>query len=308
MQKSGFGQWWSRYSQGNSASFAYQLILPVLIFFTVWNVIPVLWLIGLGFYDFTLTSARGVSWAGLKNYIDIFTSRGTWGTFSRTFRFVLIGVSVQTILGASLALLFWGSTKLPGRRVALTLLFTPMIVTPVASGTFFRLILDPSFGAGNYLVARMTGVVTDFLGSSAWAFPSVLFVDTWMWTPFMILMGLAALGSVPQAELEAAEIDRLPWLTRLRRVILPHGKFILMLGILLRTIESFKTMGLVFSMTGGGPGNRTELVAVTLYRRGFEAFTMGKSSAIGLITLLVAIAFTSIFLYVLNFKQRKGGR
>jgi multiple sugar transport system permease protein len=304
--RSGIGYRLSRFGQGNSASFAYQLILPVLIFFVVWNVIPVLWMIGLGFYDFTLTSARGVNWVGLRNYINVLTEQGTWGMFSRTFRFVVLGVTIETLLGVGLALLFWGSVRLPGRRIALTLLFSPMIVTPVASGTFFRLILDPTFGAGNYLMQRWFGVTVDFLGSAAWAFPSVLFVDIWMWTPFMILMGLAALGSVPNAELEAAEIDRLPWLRRLRHVILPHGKFILMLGILLRTIESFKTMGLVHSMTGGGPGNATEFVAVTLYRRAFQAFTMGRASSIALISLLVAIAFTSIFLYVLNFRQRKG--
>lgn len=304
--RSGLGYRLSRMGQGNSASFAYQLILPVLIFFVLWNVIPVLWMIGLGFYDFTLTSARGVNWVGLRNYINILNEQATWGAFSRTFRFVVLGVTIETVLGVGLALLFWGSVKLPGRRVALTLLFSPMIVTPVASGTFFRLILDPSFGVGNYMVQEWFGANIDFLGTAQWAFPSILFVDIWMWTPFMILMGLAALGSVPNAELEAAEIDRLPWLRRLRHVILPHGKFILMLGILLRTIESFKTMGLVHSMTGGGPGSATELIAVRLYRQSFQAFTMGRASSVALITLLVAIAFTSIFLYVLNFRQRKG--
>jgi multiple sugar transport system permease protein len=295
-----------RLDQQNTQAFAYQLIVPVLTFFAVWNLIPVLWMIGLGFYDFTLTSARGVSFSGLENYAYILRNSEIWASFSRTFVFVFFAVTIETLLGVSLAFLFWGSTKLPGRRFALTLLFSPMIVTPVASGTFFRLILDPVFGIANYFIDNIFGIKIDFLGDPTWAFPSVLAVDIWMWTPFMILMGLAALGSVPKAELEAAAIDRLPWYTKLIHVILPHGKFILMLGVLLRTIEAFKTMGLIHTMTSGGPGNATELIAVALYRQAFQAFTMGRSSAMAILTLMVAIAFTSIFLYILNFGKRKG--
>ena len=126
-----------------------------------------------------------------------------------------------------------------------------------------------------------------------------------MWTPFMVLMTLAALGSVPKAELEAAEIDRLSWSQRLRLVVLHHGKFILMLGILLRTIDAFKTMDLIYDMTYGGPGSTTQLVAMTLYRRAFEAFNMGSSSALAVILLLISIAFTATFLYVLYLRERK---
>jgi multiple sugar transport system permease protein len=78
-----------------------------------------------------------------------------------------------------------------------------------------------------------------------------------------------------------------------------------MLGILLRTIDSFKTMDLVYTMTSGGPGNATELIAISLFRRAFEAFTMGNASALAIITLLIAIAFTSIYLYILNYKERR---
>jgi len=119
----------------------------------------------------------------------------------------------------------------------------------------------------------------------------------------MILMTLAALGSVPKAELEAADVDRLPWIRRLRYVVLPHGKFILMLGILLRTIDAFKTTDLPSIMTNGGPGSKTETVGLSLYRTGFDAFQMGDASALAVVTLLIAIAFTSIYLYVLNYQE-----
>jgi multiple sugar transport system permease protein len=290
-------------SLDESRVFPMLLLAPILIFFLIWNLVPLVWLLGVSFYRFKLTSAQPERYVGFENFERIWQSSVYWGTLSRTLVFMVSSVGLATLLGALLGLLFWGSGRMPGRRLALTLLFTPMILPPVAVGTFFRLIYDPTFGVLNYYVNKFTGSPIDFLGHKDWAFTATVAVDVWMWTPFMILMTLAALGSVPKAELEAAEIDRLPWLKRLRYVILPHAKFILMLGILLRTIDAFKTTDLVNLMTRGGPGNVTDTVGLTLYRTGFEAFQMGDASALAVITLLIAIAFTSIYLYVLNYRE-----
>jgi len=130
-------------------------------------------------------------------------------------------------------------------------------------------------------------------------------VDSWMWIPFMALMTLAALGSVPKAELEAAQVDNLSFWQRLIHVIIPAGKFIIILGILLRTIDVFKTMDLVYLMTNGGPGDRTELIAVALYRLAFKSFNLGYSSALAVLLLFIAIALTSIYLFVLNLRSRR---
>lgn len=281
------------------------LLLPVLIFFIVWNLIPTLWLLGLGFYRFSLTSGHPPRFAGLYNYQNIFNDAGTWFDLSRTFIFVFVAVVMETLLGMALGLLFWNSHRLPGRRIALTMLFAPMVLTPVASGTFWRLIYDPTFGVLNFAIRGLGFSSVDFLGNSQVAFGAVLAVDIWMWTPFMVLMTLAALASVPKAELEAAEIDRLAWHQRLRLIILYHGKFILMLGILLRTIDAFKTMDSIYDMTYGGPGSSTQLVAMTLYRRAFNSFNMGSSSALAVILLLISIAFTATFIFVLHWRARR---
>jgi multiple sugar transport system permease protein len=281
------------------------LLLPVLIFFIVWNLIPTLWLLGLGFYRFSLTSGRPPRFAGLYNYQNIFNDAGTWFDLSRTFIFVFVAVVMETLFGMALGMLFWNSHRLPGRRIALTMLFSPMVLTPVAAGTFWRLIYDPTFGILNFVIRSLGFSSVDFLGNSNVAFGAVLAVDIWMWTPFMVLMTLAALASVPKAELEAAEIDRLAWHQRLRLIILYHGKFILMLGILLRTIDAFKTMDLIYDMTYGGPGSSTQLVAMTLYRRAFDSFNMGSSSALAVILLLISIAFTATFIFVLHWRERR---
>lgn len=319
-----------------SKAFPIALLTPILIFFVLLNVIPTLWLIGFSFYRYSLQSPdvprpacvggpctplftipTGIQVSLTKelevvipdslpidNYLKIYNDADIWGSASRTFAFVMSAVVIEVILGVALGFLFWGSAKMPGRRLALTLLFTPMVITPVASGLFWRLIYEPTFGVINYLISAAGGQKVDFLTNNVWAFPAVLFVDVWMWTPFIILMTLAALGSVPKAELEAAEVDRMSWPKRLWYVILPHGKFILMLGILLRTIDAFKTTDLVFLMTNGGPGNITELIGLKLYRYAFASLNIGFSSALAVVLLIMAIAFTSIYLWVLNARNR----
>lgn len=294
---------WRRFEE--SQGFMYLLLAPILVFFILLNVIPTMWMIGLSFYEYSLMSAAPPEFIGIENFVRIYNDADLWSAFGRTFLFVVLAVSIETVLGLALGFLFWGSGDMPGRRVALTLLFVPMVMTPVASGLFWRLILEPTFGVVNYFVTRFGGANIDFLTNVNWAFPAVLFVDIWMWTPFMILMTLAALGSVPKAELEAAEVDRLSWWKRLWYVIIPHGKFILMLGILLRTIDAYKTTDLPFLMTNGGPGNITELIGLKLYRYAFASLNIGFSSALAVLLLLIAIAFTSIYLYVLNLRSKR---
>ncbi|MDQ0467758.1 carbohydrate ABC transporter permease [Labrys wisconsinensis] len=283
------------------------LLAPVLTFFVVFNTIPTLWLLGLSFYNYSLTSGAPPEFIGLRNFVQIFGNRnGIWFDLSRTFVFVGFGVGIQTVLGALLGFLFWGSKAMPGRRLALTLLFAPMVLTPVATGTFFRFIYDPTFGVLNAILHGLFGTQPiNFIGDPATAYWAVLAVDCWMWTPFMTLMTLAALGSVPTAELEAAEIDRIPWPRRLTLVIWHHGKFILMLGVLLRTIDSFKTLDLIIPMTKGGPGQQTRLVALELNKQAFESFNMGWSSAYSVLLLLISIAMTSVFIFVLNLRRRR---
>jgi multiple sugar transport system permease protein len=281
------------------------LLVPVLVFFILMNVVPTIWMLGLSFYNFTLTSAGDPRFIGFDNYTQLINDGPIQLSITRTFLFMVLAVTLQTILGALIGFLFWRSSNMPGRRLALTLLFTPMVLAPLSSGLFWRLLLDPVFGLVNYLMSLVGLQKVDFLTNPDLAFPTVLVVDTWMWTPFMALMTLAALGSVPKAELEAAEVDNLSLWQRLIHVIIPYAKFIIILGILLRTIDVFKTFDLIYLMTNGGPGDRTELIAVGLYRLAFKSFNLGFSSALAVLLLFIAIALTSIYLFVLNLRSRR---
>lgn len=285
--------------------FVWGLLTPALIFFCVFNVIPLMWMLGLSFYDYSLITGRPPDYTGLGNYIALLNSGTAWLALSRTFLFVLLSVSLTGLFGSLLGLLFWRSKGLPGRRIALTLLFTPMLLTPTSVGVFFGLMLDPAFGVISYIAELITGHTVAFLSHPISAQVAVLFINVWMWTPFMILITLAALGSVPQAELEAAKVDRLGWLSTLKRVILPHAKFILMLGLLLRTIDAFKATDAVLLLTQGGPGAATTLLGVWIYRVGFNSLDMGTASTLGVVALIIAIGFTSLYLYVLNLRRQE---
>ncbi|AWN15417.1 carbohydrate ABC transporter permease [Salinisphaera sp. LB1] len=283
--------------------FVWGLLAPALIFFAIFNVIPLIWMVGLSFYNYTLTTGSPPMYTGLGNYTSLLADLSDWSAFSRTFIFMLLTVSLSGLIGSLLGLFFWGSKGLPGRRVALTMLFTPMLLTPASVGVFFKLMLNPNFGVISYIAQLFTGARVDFLSHQLSAEVVVLLVDVWMWTPFMTLITLAALASVPQAELEAARVDRLSWLATLRRVIFPHAKFILMLGLLLRTIDAFKTTDVVLLLTHGGPGASTELLGMRIYRLGFNSLDMGSASTMGVVALIIAIGFTSLYLYVLSLKR-----
>lgn len=284
--------------------FSLLLLVPVLIFFALMNILPTIWMLGLSFYDYTLTSSKGATFVGIENYDAFLANEQLAQSVTRTFVFLLLAIIAQTSLGILIGVLFWRNDKMPGRRLALTLFFTPMVVTPIATALFWKLILDPTFGVVNYFLESLGFAKTDFLTNSTLAFPTLIIVDTWMWTPFMTLMTLAALGSVPKAELEAASIDRLPIRRQITTIIWPHAKFILMLGILLRSIDAFKTMDLTYIMTNGGPGDRTELIALSLYRFAFKSFKLGYSSAVSVFLLFVAIALTAIYLFILNARKK----
>ncbi|MDA8194989.1 MAG: sugar ABC transporter permease [Thermaerobacter sp.] len=285
-------------------AFAWMLIIPVLAFFAIWNVVPFLWLLGLSFYRYYPTFGQPPKFLGLGNYISLMNDPNVWERIGTTFLFMVSAVGIETGLGLVLGFVFWSRRALWGRRLALTLLFSPMVLAPVAAGTFFRLIYDPLYGVVPYYIHMLFGVPKpNLLGNSHTAMWAVLATDVWMWTPFMTMMTIAALGAIPKSVLEAASVDRLKFWQRVRYVMWPYGKFILLLGVILRTIDAFKTYGLISAMTAGGPGNATDVLSITLYREGFVSFDMGTGSALALFTLFIAVAFTSVYLYFLKNRE-----
>ena len=145
--------------------------------------------------------------------------------------------------------------QFPGRRYLLILVLTPMMLSFVAVGAFFRYYYEPTFGLLSQAVRVFTGEPFILLETPAGALAGIVFADAWMWSPFVMLLVLAGLVSVPKYLYEAAEIDRATWWRKFRTITFPYIAGLLLLALLFRTIEAFKLFDLVFLITNGGPGH-----------------------------------------------------
>ena len=277
------------------------LVAPALLILFAMNIFPLMWSFGLSFFHYRASSLQPPRFAGLYYYEKVLTDPVVWERFQTTALVVIMSVAVQLIIGFLLALLF--EKKFPLRRELLMLVLTPMMLSFVAVGAFFKLFYEPTFGIVSQVISSFTGEPFTILATKWGALIGIVIADAWMWSPFVMLLVLAGLVSVPRHLYEAAEIDRASWWQRFRTVTFPHIKGLLLLALLFRTIEAFKLFDVVFLVTSGGPGSSTETIAVYVYRVAFQFFRTSQASALGYIMLFVIIVLTNLYLY---FVRQRG--
>ena len=277
---------------------------PTLGLLIAFNIFPLLYSLYLSFTDYSAISNRAPEWIGLQNYRDILNDDKLWIYFRNTGRYVVLSVALELLVGFGLALLL--RRKFRGSGIITTLILIPMMCSPVVVGLFWKMMYNPGYGIFNYLLGFPAGRGPDWLSSPKLALWAVVIVDVWMWSPYVMLLCLAGLSAIPDYLYEAAEIDRAGALYTFWRITLPQVAPMLMIAVLFRTIEAFKTFDLVMGLTGGGPGDTTELVAVDLYRIAFLGqFNTGKSSALAYIVLVIITGVSNIYVRYLN-KLKEG--
>lgn len=280
------------------------LVAPALALLFVMNIFPLMWSFGLSFFNYRANRATtAMKFVGLDNYARVLSDPDVWHRLQTTALVVILTVSVQMIVGFLLALLF--EREFPCRRILLMLVLTPMMLSFVAVGAFFRYYYEPTFGLLSQAVRPFTGETFTLLGSPAGAMTAIVFADAWMWSPFVMLLVLAGLVSVPRYLYEAAEIDRASWWRKFTTITFPYIRSLLLLALLFRTIEAFKLFDVVFLITEGGPGTSTETIAVFVYRMAFQYFRTSQSSALAYILLFVVIVLTNLYLYFVNRRNRE---
>lgn len=272
------------------------LLAPTAAILFLMFLFPLLWSLGLSFYDYSALRPVAPRFVGIENYASLLTDAYFWRRFVTTGVFVAGAVALQFVVGVALAFLVFDEFR--GRKIVLSLLLTPMMMAPVAVGVFFGFIYEPTFGVLNYVTRTLFNVQISWFDRPAPAMIAVVIADSWMWSPFVMLLTLSGLLSVPPYLREMARIDRAGWWLTLRQVLLPQIKPLLALALLLRTIESFKLFDTIFVMTRGGPGTATETLAISLYRVGFQYFHTGKASALAYIILVVVIVLSNFYLRV----------
>lgn len=285
-------------------------IWPTLLLLIIFNFFPLFYSLYLSFTNYRATGAVPPVWLGIDNYANILTNVDLWEAFTTSGKYVLFSVALQTLLGFGLAMLVRG--KFRGSGLVTTLILIPMMLSPVVVGLFWKLIYNPNFGYFNFALPFIDPASLDMIGSRFantpvpdLALAAVILVDVWMWSPFVMLLVLSGLNAIPDYLYEAAAIDRASSWFQFWHITLPQVMPLLLIAVLFRTIEALKSFDLVMGMTGGGPGNQTELVAVYLYRVAFLGqFRSGYASALAYIILIIVIAISN--LYIRNLNKAKG--
>ena len=206
------------------------LVTPAIAMLVVMNIFPLLWSLGLSFFNYRANRLDAPSIVWLRNFERVLTDDTVWERFQTTAVIVGSSVLLQLIIGFLLALLF--ERAFPLRRILLMLVLTPMMLSFVAVGVFFKLFYEPTFGLVSQFISIFTGQPFVVLGTPAGALTGIIIADAWMWSPFVMLLVLAGLVSVPKYLYEAAEIDRASWWRRFRTITFPYIKGLLLLAIL----------------------------------------------------------------------------
>ena len=267
-------------------------ILPTIAFLIVFNIFPLIYSLGYSFTDFRASTNQPANFIGLQNYRDLLSDPFIWNNFTVTAKYVLVSVGGQVLVGFGLALLL--NRAIPFKGFITTLLLLPMMMSMAVVGLFWKLLYDPSWGPLNYVLG---------LGDFAWlsnpnaALYAVAMTDIWMWAPFVMLLSLAGLSAVPKHLYEAAAIDRAGRWYTFTRITLPLVAPILMIAVIFRTMEAFKTFDLAYVMTSHAS---TELISIRLYKMAFQSWQTGKSSAFAYIVLIMVLAITNIYVKYLN--------
>jgi len=203
------------------------------------------------------------------------------------------------VIGFALALLL--NRSFPAKGLVTTLLLVPMMLSPVVVGLFWKFIFDDLHGLLNFLISGIFRLQpVQWLSQPGTALASLVIVDTWMWSPFMMLISLAGLSAVPQHLYEAAEVDRASAWFKFRHITLPLVAPLLLIALLFRTMDAFKFFDIVFVLTGGAPGDSTETLSLSLYRLAFNQFDTGKACALAYIMLVIIIALSNLYVRYLS--------
>ena len=281
---------------------AWIFVAPTIFLLLAVNIFPLIWTIRLSFTDYRANRLnREVEWVGFRNYERILTDDGIWANMQTTAHFLIWTIFFQVVIGFTLAWLI--NRKFKGNDLITSVIVLPMMLSPAVVGNFWTFLYQPQIGLINYIVELVSGVPASsfsMLGPGGLAPWSIVIVDTWMWTPFVMLICLAGLRSIPDYIYEAAEIDRASKWRQFWTITVPMVLPFLMLAVLFRGIENFKMFDMVVLLTGGGPGNETLLASIELKREAFEKWRTGYSSAYAIILFVTVFGLASIYVKALN--------
>jgi multiple sugar transport system permease protein len=268
-----------------TVNFKHGMVTPLVALFVGVVGFPLGYAFYLSITDYKLTSHGTPRLVGAENYVATLGDGAFWQAFGTTVTFVGVAVVLELLIGLALALALqkqrWASD------LTRSMLLAPMFITPIAVGLIFRFLLNDQIGAIPRLLQAF-GVDYDFFGPGRALF-TLAVIDVWQWTPFMVLLLLAGLESIPKGPLEAARVDGAGGWYVFRRVTLPLLAPVLVVAILLRALDAMKVFEYVFATTRGGPGTETQTLQYFVYQTGIQFFRLGSASSMAFVVLLVVL-------------------
>ena len=266
------------------------LIIPAVLVVTAVAVFPLLYAVRTSFVSLNLLRPAGTRFVGLAHYVDILSRQDFWHSVFVTLELTVIAVGIELLLGLLVALVL--AAKFTGAQLLRTLLSIPVMTAPLVAGIIFLIIFNNSFGVLNYSMELVGLPRPQWLGRPNLAFSVVVIADVWRTTPFMMLVLIAGLQSIPREQYESAAIDGAGRFRTFFSITLPSLSRFIFVGVVFRVIDALRMYDTIYVLTGGGPGRATENLSVYIYRYGFSEYRMGFSSASSVIFLLIVIAVT----------------
>jgi len=261
-------------------------VAPAIFIMLLVGLFPFLWAVVVSFQDITGSNPNG-SWVGLAQYEKLVSDPRVWAALGRTMLILAVALPIEVILGLLLAMHFQADR--PFKRLYVALLVLPAIVSPMVAGSMWRLMLDHKFGPFNQIIGWIAGhpIVLLWTVKPHLAYWAILIAEVWQWTPFMFIILMAALANVQREQLEAAEIDGAGRFRVFFKIVLPAIMPVLSIAILIRALDLFKIFDMVWQLTRGGPGTKTETLSIFMFVKGFQSFETSYTAALVVVLLIL---------------------
>lgn len=231
---------------------------------------------------------------GLRNFLEIFGSENFQTSIRVTLTFTITVVVLELFVGMVMALLL--EDGIPGLRLFRTIFILPVMIAPVVVGVVWKFMYNPSYGKINYLLGLIGLGPVGWLSDPQMALISIIITDVWQWTPFVFLLLLAGLQGIPKDLSDAGKVDGANYLQNLFHIKLPSISGVIGITAVLRLIDAFRGLVVMFIMTNGGPGVSTELLSLHLYKTAFTEQRLGKASAVAVVLLMIITLLSIVFI------------
>ncbi|CEJ13766.1 Trehalose transport system permease protein SugA [bacterium YEK0313] len=284
----------------------YLLSLPALIV-CIGILVPFFTAVGYSLQRYNLSMPYARAWTWWQNYVDLFTDGAFWHTIRVSLTYAVLTVGVELVLGLAIAMLLVRRTLV--NNVMSVLLILPLMTAPAIAALMWKLMTNPNFGVLSYLVSAVG--FTDFRWASApsSALFTVVLVDVWVYTPFMIILLLAGLRALPRQPFEAAELDGVPMSFVFFRITLPMLTPYIVTAALFRMLDAIQQFDIIFAMTQGGPGDTLMVFQVLAYLEAFTFTSIGRSAAMLMVLWAITYALSNIFIkHWLRLRERAHGQ